>query len=264
MLVRLALAAFVTAAAVSPAAAQGLRTEAADWSGRYATIFAGGLQSDGSVRLDDNFGPLITLDVENGLFPLDLQNTEVGLLGGIGIGYNVQRDAFVFGVEADFALTDTRVDLRYSRIDPNPNPIFNGVETNTSYLTDFSNLASLRLRAGYATGQTLLYATGGLAAGRVTNRFTLELPNLVVPGLIEDGYRSPDLTAEGTRTGYIVGAGVEQRLAPTIGLRAEVMHFDLSDVTIRGRDETVFPGEGLDYRFRNSGQVARIGLSVRF
>ncbi len=263
MLLRLALAAFMTAAAVHPAVAQSLRAGGTDWSGPYATIFAGGLWSDGRARRDAFQGPLITLDVENGLFPLEQRGTEVGPFGGIGLGYNLQRDAFVFGVEADLGIADTSVRHRFSRIDPNPDPLFNGVETNTSYLTEFDRLSTLRLRTGYAFGPTLLYATGGLAAGRVTNRFTLDLPNLVIPGVV-DGYSLPDHSTRGTRTGYIVGAGIERRIGAALGLRAEVMHFNLRDVTIRGRDETIFAGEGLDYRFRNSGQIGRIGLSVRF
>lgn len=229
---------------------------AGDWSGPYVGITAGAVRSTGEAVLGDYEGALLELDVRNGLFPDTIDGPDTAAAGGVTVGFNVARDAFVGGVELDYAFGGPDAAAAFSRVDPNPDPMFNGVHTNTGYETALDGLATLRLRAGRDFGGTLVYATGGLAMGQVENRFTLALPEL--------GYTSPGWSEEGTRMGYAVGLGVERRLSTRVSLKAEVLRYDLDDATVEARDPVTFPGQAIDYRFDNAGTVARIGVNVRF
>lgn len=237
--------------AFTPALAQ----EPADWSGGYVGGFVGALRSTGAASLGDYQGALLELDVSNGLFPEDIDDAEVAGTGGLTFGWNRQSGALVTGVEIDFALTGSDVENGFARRDPNPDPTFNGVNTVTGYGTELDTLATARLRAGYASGATLFYVTGGLAAGRVRNGFSLELTEL--------GYAN-DWSASGTRFGYVVGAGIERRMSERLSAKLEVMGYDLADATVNASDPVVFPGQTISYEFDNSGMVARIGLNFGF
>jgi len=237
--------------AFTPALAQ----EPADWSGGFVGVSAGALRSAGAASLADYGGALLELDVSNGLFPGDIDGADAAAIGGLTFGWNRQNGTFVAGVEIDFALTGSDVRNGFARRDPNPNPTFNGVNTVTGYETELDTLATARLRAGYASGESLFYVTGGLAAGRVRNGFSLELTEL--------GYAN-DWSESGTRFGYVVGAGIERRMSERLSAKLEVMGYDLADATVNAADPAVFPGQTISYEFDNSGVFARIGLNFRF
>lgn len=230
-----------------------------DWTGAYGGLLLGAAFSDGRAERTNTAGAVIELDVSNGLFPAEIDDTDKGLLGGVTLGYNLQRDRFVAGLEFDMSAFGLETEPEFSRVDPGP--LFPGVITDTSYRTEISNLATLRLRGGFASGRTLVYGTAGVAAGEVENEFTLSLPNF--PGLA-DGYSSPDWREKGTRYGFVVGAGIEQRLTDRISLKGEAIYYDLNDVEVEGRDPTNFPGQEIDYTFDNDGFALRIGLNVAF
>ena len=245
-----------TSAAAQPALDPAAPFGATDWTGGYAGLSFGVIASGGEAVRGDFIGPILTRDVRNGLFPGSIEDTETSLLGGLAIGYNLQRDAFVGGIELDLSGLDQDVDLRFSRIDPSDVPPFAGVDTVTGYATELGALATLRLRAGYATGRNLLYATAGLASGDVRNEFTLEIPAL--------GYASPDWSEDERRYGYVLGLGVERRIGARLSLKAEAMYYDLEDARVVATDPATFPGERIDYEFQNDGAIARLGLNVAF
>ncbi len=228
----------------------------ADWSGSYAGLTLGLTHSDGAAELGAFAGDLLTLDVQNGLFPAEIDGAQATGIAGLGVGFNWQRGRFIAGLEADLSFQDHAQSLAFSRVDPNPNPMFNGLDTNTRYATEFGNLKTLRLRGGYVQGRTLFFATGGLAAASVRNDFALDLPGL--------GYSSPDWSESGTLHGYVFGIGLERRITQRVSLKAEVMRFDLADVTVDARDPVTFPGESVAYKFDNAGTLARIGVNIAF
>lgn len=262
MIFRASTAALLLSLSANWSAAQDL-SASAEWSGAYFGFTAGAVRPENEAVRDGFTGALITFDVGNGLFPAEQQGNDIAAGGGIGIGYNHQRGSFVAGVELDFTVTGAEASKEFSRIDPNPNPPFAGVITETTYGTEIDNLATLRLRAGVARGRSLFYATGGLAAGNVTNRFSLAMPNLVIPVAVPNGY-SNNWSEAGTRFGYVIGVGVEHRLDTRTSLKAEILHFDLEDVTVHAEDPPIFGDNTIDYRFTNDGQVARIGINIRF
>jgi outer membrane immunogenic protein len=108
-----------------------------------------------------------------------------GGFGGGQIGFNLQRGHAVAGVEADIqgaGITGSG----------------GGVRSSLDWF------GSVRGRAGYASGRTLIYATGGLGYGQVTNA-----------GI------------SGAQTGWIAGGGAEYKITPVWSAKAEYQYFEL-------------------------------------
>jgi outer membrane immunogenic protein len=118
---------------------------------------------------------------------------DVSLLGGLHIGYNLQDGGFVYGVEADVSFSE-RIDY----------------------------LASLRARLGYAVNELLIYATAGVAvAGFENSQLYWEGFGKKVPfGKSED---------DDNRVGFVVGGGVEYKLAPSWSLGLEGLYYIFDD-----------------------------------
>lgn len=231
------------------------------WEGRYVGLSLGAVRTDGRSDLEAFDGVIIPFDVSNGIFPLRQEDVDLSAAGGFFAGYGWQRGGFAFGVEADVSVSDLKATASFSRTDENatgpsglPWPFF-GVTTTTGYSTELDALATLRLRVGFVSRNTLVYATGGLAGGSISNRFSLAFP----------GYNK-SWTSQDVRLGYVLGLGVEHAFSSRIGLRAELIHFDLRDTVVRASDPETpnFELEEIDYRFANRGQTLRVGLSFRF
>ena len=134
----------------------------------------------------------------------DKEGAEAALRGG----YDMQFGAFVIGALAEIS-TSTAEDS------------VTGFSTTPAYYTFKRNLqgvAAARLRAGYAFGPALVYATGGYAVGRIDNRFTTS-----------NGVNSFTTTDddETDADGYQAGGGLEYRLAPNLSVVGEYIYTSL-------------------------------------
>ena len=228
----------------------------ANWHGFYAGAIAGLVASTGRADLGPIAGVLIPLDVSNGLFARSVSNMKSSFTGGISAGYNFQNGNFVGGAEADISFAHFELRHTRSRIDPNPFPPFTGLVTNSSYETKFGSVATARLRAGYSIKNTLLFATAGLAAAKVTNRISIGLPGL--------GYASPDWSESKIRYGFAIGAGVEHKVTEKVSVKLEGLYVNLKDTLVTGQDPVTFPGESLSYKFKNDMFIGRVGVNVQF
>jgi len=114
-------------------------------------------------------------------------SNDTELIGGVHGGYNWQAGTWLIGVEGDFDFAD-----------------------NINYL------ASVRGRLGWALGSWLLYGTGGVAFIDTDNDF------VVVSA--DDGPLS--FSNGNTDTGYVVGGGVEYKIAPQFSLGLEGLYYD--------------------------------------
>jgi outer membrane immunogenic protein len=227
-----------------------------DFSGRFIGLTGGAIRSTGEASRGFYDGVLIPLDVRNGLFPDSIGDESFAATAGVTLGYTIQRSGLAGGVELDYAVTDLDVSATFSRVDPNPNPMFNGVNTNTAYYTNLESLTTLRVRGGRVLGETWVYGTAGVAMGRVMNEFTLEIPEL--------GYSSPEWKENEDRYGYALGAGIERPLSERLSLKVEALYFDLEDAVVKARDPVTFNGEAINYHFDNAGVIGRIGVVFRF
>lgn len=236
-----------------------------DWSGPYAAISLGGVRSDGSVDAGDVEGFLLPLDRDMGVLPGSVDDFESSLAGGLAIGTNLQRGAFVGGVEAGFYFMDNNNTIKVSNDGPFPppdSPLI--VTTNTTYKTDIDNLISLTSRGGFTWGRNLFYVSAGVAAANVNNEFGFSVPGLPAP--LPDPYVAPKAREDRMRWGYTLGVGYQRQVSERISLRFEVMHFDLEDVTLTGSDANTpgFTEEMIEYHFDNRGTLAMLGIAFRF
>jgi outer membrane immunogenic protein len=157
-----------------------------------------------------------------------------GLVGGTA-GYNWQTGPIVFGLEGDYSWSDIQGSSNVC-----------GPTTATPHPcgTELDSLGTFRGRIGYAMGATgnwLLYATGGLAVGDVHGSDAL----------------TPASGGE-FRAGWTVGAGVEVAVAPNWTVKAEYLHVDLGSAQLFD----IVPGVPETVSFR--ADIVRAGINYHF
>ncbi|RUT34524.1 porin family protein [Arsenicitalea aurantiaca] len=169
-----------------------------------------------------------------------------GGLAGVQAGYDLEvGNGFVLGVAGDVAWTNI-----HAGIDGNIG-IFGGPDgTDFEVSSTLAWLATLRARAGLTYGNLLGYVHGGVAFGNTEREVSF-------------GGTSLDLgdAESASRTGFVVGAGLEAMVTETISLQAEYSYFDL------GSDELFsFPAEGgtISGTENLSFHTIKAGLNFRF
>jgi outer membrane immunogenic protein len=165
-----------------------------------------------------------------------------GFLGGGQVGCNLQIGAnWIIGVEGDASAANIEGDITQTVL---------GITGTAQAQTDW--LASVTGRIGWTWDRWLLYAKGGAAwAGDKYSAF--------IPVFNEF------LQGSETRTGWVVGAGLEWAFWNNWSAKVEYNYFDFGTdtVTLSG----TFAGApiivpGIDVRQRIS--VAKIGINYRF
>ncbi len=229
-----------------------------DWAGPYVGVHGGFHWARPDADLSNVVGPTLTLDVNNGVFPRSTELSDESFTGGLHAGWQFQRGMWVAGVEGDISWLGQEAKRDISVIDPVPPPSpFSGALVNTTFKSEIDWLATMRLRGGVAFDtRTLAYLTGGVAVGEVRNAMTVTIPSL--------GYAPPTWSETGTRWGWVVGAGIEHAFTPRLTARLEYLHFDLEDQKVLATDPVNFPGESLEYRYENNGDIVRVGANWRF
>ncbi|WP_134497368.1 outer membrane protein [Microvirga pakistanensis] len=250
----LSLSALIAGTSVSAAAdlpgraapvAPVLPAAALSWTGFYAGVHGAWIRDAGeAVRTS-------VLGVSPAALPARAGLTDTGLGGGAQIGYLWDFGRLVAGVEADL----TVLDVGRSRS-------FEGEEAPFALRTDLSSQMSLfgsvKGRLGMAlpgvlpfVEGSLVYVTGGLAMARIERqgRITVEPVGL-----------GPQASHEDWRTGFVVGAGSEHRLTPTLSLKTETLYYNLQDDTLT----LARSASQASYRFKNDGWISRVGLNLRF
>lgn len=156
-----------------------------------------------------------------------------GMVGG-QLGYNYQVSTWVLGIDADLDWAD----LTGRHV----NPFGNTLSTKATALGTVTG------RIGYAMGQSLLFAKGGLAWG------TFKYDNFVAGGTLNGSNSS-------TRTGYTVGGGFEYGLAANWSVKVE---YDFMDF---GRKRLAFNsgvGGAFVQDITDSIHVVKAGVNYRF
>jgi outer membrane immunogenic protein len=150
-----------------------------------------------------------------------------GFLGGFQVGANWQNGNWVFGVEADWSWTNTDG---------------SGTLGTASFTADHNWYATAAARVGYAWDNWLWYVKGGGA-------------------WLDADYSFGGTRVGDTRSGWLVGTGLEWGLGPNWSGKLEYNYMDF------GSDTFGFPAAvnvdtqvhaikaGLNYRFPLSGPV---------
>jgi outer membrane immunogenic protein len=161
---------------------------AMDWSGFYVGAH-GGYGRSRILGVYDEIG-------DTGAFDFD----PTGFVGGVHLGYNMQRGAFVYGLEADGSwggLTNDRIDDEGDK---------QTLKTNA--------LGSIRGRIGVAAANQLYYLTAGW--GVVNSKLTV----------VEAGN---SVSKSFTSNGFVFGSGFEWAFNPNWSARVEALAYLMDD-----------------------------------
>ncbi len=141
-----------------------------------------------------------------------------GGFGGGQIGYNLQRGNIVFGAEADFQGADITNSKSVAVPPPPLQPVFTlGSKSTLDWF------GTVRGRLGYAFDRTLVYGTGGLAYGHISDETSCSAAPNPWNMTCASGYGKHETDA----TGYVVGGGVEHKFNPSWSVKAEYQYLNL-------------------------------------
>ncbi len=184
-------------------------TNPGNWTGLYA-----------GAHLGAGMGDIETSDLASASIDADT------FLGGIHAGYNLQMGNFVGGLEVDGTWGNGGDSVKQGSLDINAG-------------SDW--MSSARLRLGYASGNWLVYATGGVALGDID------------VALKDTGI---DDQMSQTMVGYAIGGGVELKLTDSWVARVEALHYGFSEEEFKSAPGTI----GIEADVT----TVRAGLSMRF
>jgi outer membrane immunogenic protein len=115
--------------------------------------------------------------------------------------------------------------------------------------SDLDWLASVRLRAGYAFDNLLVFATVGGAAAETDDR-------IEVGGVNENSRQS--------RKGWTAGAGLEWAFSENWTAVGEYQYVDLGTETVTEDGTPAFPGAAIQIDFEHIYHLGRVGVNYRF
>lgn len=221
------------------------------WYGFYIGVHGGYGWGRNAVQLapDAFYAPFFALAG----VPTSVAADPKGFIGGVQYGSNWQFGRLILGTDSDFSYTDIKA-----------SQTIKGVVLGTPFSAVADQklkwFGTTRVRGGFlATDNLLIYATGGLAEGRVSSsaRATLTTPGAcIVPGPCPFG------SAEKDKWGWAAGGGIELANGPW-QWRVEYLHYDLGTLNYIIADPLV-PGAAILGSTKFSGDIVRGALSYRF
>jgi outer membrane immunogenic protein len=147
-----------------------------------------------------------------------------GWLAGAQLGYNWQRESFVYGLEADVSLT--HLNSAMTTILPTPFPFIPSPTAMTNASMDW--YGTFRGRLGWTAGPVLFYGTGGVAYGNVELNST-----------VSSAAASLGAQAWSARVGWVAGGGIEYMVRPDVILSVGYQYVDLGRISLAS-SEMVF------------------------
>jgi outer membrane immunogenic protein len=175
-----------------------------------------------------------------------LNITSSGFVGGVQAGYNWQFDRTVFGVETDIQGSGLK-----GEVSGNLN-LDNVIGASARAGTKVSWFGTTRARLGYtATERFLVYATGGVAYGKVKSYADFNLNDQLVGGISKSK----------TKVGFTVGAGAEYAITDHVTLKSEYLYTDLGKLKLFDlNDEFSSASAEAKVKFH----TVRVGLNYKF
>jgi opacity protein-like surface antigen len=239
--------------AVEPEAAPVL---ARSFSGFYAGVSAGTVwQRDNPFLNCDDFTPgtqVCSTETSFAIPPDSYETRGSSFTGGTQFGFNFRTGLLVAGLEGDFNWTG--IDERGSY-----DQVFNFTCCVIVRASDVQQqldwLSTIRGRVGIVAGDALIYATGGLAAGHVSYRFTLDWPDI-------GGFASDN--ASKTEFGWTGGGGVEYSFG-TWSIKTEYLYYDLGGETLNAPFKLTGVAQPFVFKpeFETRGHLVRAGLNFQ-
>jgi outer membrane immunogenic protein len=170
-----------------------------------------------------------------------------GVIGGAHVGYNVQFNQFVVGLEGSVDGSSLSRNVSGTVFVPTIGTTPVNVSSNVGIQ------GSIRGRLGYAFDRVLIYATGGVAFAGVDGSISTPF-----------GYTS----ISNTRVGYTVGGGLEYAVTNNWSIRAEYRYSNFGTSSNNAANSWRIAGLGFTpytsvSRRVNENQV-QVGFSYKF
>jgi outer membrane immunogenic protein len=140
-----------------------------------------------------------------------------GWVAGGQLGYNWQRDSFVYGLEGDVSLMHLKSSM--TNILPTPFPFIPNPTAMTNANMDW--YGTFRGRLGWSAGPVLFYGTGGVAYG-----------NVELNSNITSGPGSLAAQAWSARAGWVAGGGIEFKVRPDVIFSVGYQYVDFGHVSV--------------------------------
>ncbi|MDR3506303.1 MAG: outer membrane beta-barrel protein, partial [Caulobacteraceae bacterium] len=219
----------------SPAPLALAPTPGRNWTGFYLGLHAGGAWGRDRWASGDGF---LAEAAANGAFPGEGEPT--GLLGGGQVGFNQQMGPWVAGVEASASASNLGGYAKCVMSDPAEPSSFACHNTVDSIVT-------LSGRLGRGWGDFLLYGKAGAARATGSSQ--------MFPTLSTTRY-----TSRGTRSGWVLGGGLEYPISRTLSGFIEYDHYDFGapGLTYSGG------GQSATVRFNERLDAVRLGVNYHF
>ncbi len=212
-----------------------------NWSGFYIGVNGGYAFSESAT----NGNLKATLGTSSPA--LNALEPEGGFGGGqIGINFQSGRNV-VLGVEAD--IQGSSIKDGATTAYPNGTGNYGPLTYRSSYNIDW--FGTVRGRLGYAFDRTLVYATGGLAYGNVDYKGDF---------LFTGTGGTAMLSRNAVQTGYVLGGGIEHKLAPNWSVKAEYQFIDLGTQTVSHAISNE-PGNSVTTSYDANLHTVRVGLN---
>jgi outer membrane immunogenic protein len=217
-----------------------------NWSGFYIGGNVGYGWGNGHTHFEDI---ITTAGFTAGTTPTTIDNRSNGVIGGAQIGYNWQAGAFVTGLEAD--IQGSGIKGSVGTTVPSVSGVFSTVEK-------LPWLGTVRGRLGVtATPDLLLYATGGLAFGRVENSANLTTPAGSLSGNVSK-----------SKAGWAAGAGTEWMFARNWSAKLEYLYVDLGESSVAAplvrTSGAIASAFTVGYTWKTQDHIVRAGVNYHF
>ena len=258
-----------------PVKARALPPGATSWTGWYAGVNAGYIDSLGRTNTDaaillPQFNDTRTAGDIASTATNQFNNRSSGFLGGAQAGYNYQFSrSFVAGLEADIQDSTLRQNLNVTSTAGQAAGPFWVTTTTVSNRLDY--LGTVRARLGVTPiPNLLLYSTSGLAYGEVSSSTQINFNNTggAVPGSSSGSF-------SGTRFGWTTGGGAEWMFSPNWTAKLEYLYYDLgsAEYATGGYSVNVTPTSFSDFGTKSvgtsttthfNGNIVRVGVNYKF
>jgi opacity protein-like surface antigen len=165
-----------------------------------------------------------------------------GVIGGVLAGYNWQLGPLVLGIEGDIGWTNA---VGHGTALPPPPPIV--ITTTTPNTYELRWTSHVVGKAGYAAGNWLFFATGGLSIADLNFTEGVTTTTIIVPPTV----------AGGKYVGFSVGGGVEYAFTRNLLGRLQYIYDDFGS-------KNYVAADGGIYRVSLTSQTLRGALSWKF
>ncbi len=196
-------------------------------------------------------------------FDTALGGSPNGVIGGAHVGYDLQINQFVFGLEG----TVDGTGFRNTAVGTFP-AFFGGRTLEATTKTDVEG--SIRARAGLAWDRALIYATGGVAFGSFRTDYSF-IGNINGVHALNGGqFFFGDNNFSNTRVGWTVGGGIDYAITNNWSVFAEYRYTNFGHIGSPGLFTDGFAAAPVlagafvnSNRTINQNQV-QVGFSYRF